>query len=230
MTTMSLERLGRASGIGFVVLFIVAIITYGTPPKVNDSAAEITSFFDGDRGRILISLVIFGIAFVLLLLFIGAIAYALSEAGQGWWAAATITTGATFVAIQAVTGAIAGALALNIAGIGDEGAVTSLNTLLSTADVTSAYPLAGLILIASVGLTRAGVLAPWYSWLGLLAATLVFLHGTNFATSGIWSATGGYFFVTVIAGLGWTLITSWMLYTRATVTERLPETAAARPT
>ncbi len=229
MTSVNLERWGRAAGIGFVVAFIAAFIVYGEPPKVNASSDDIISFFDGDRSRILASMIVFGVAFFLLLYFVGAIANALREGGQGWLAASTIAMGATFVALQAVTGAIAGGLALNIASIGDEGAVTSLNTMLTSVDVISAFPFAGLVLAASIGLSRAGILAGWYAWLGVIAAILVVLHGTNWATSGFWSGTGGYLFVTIIAGLGWTLITSAALYSKATATERAPETASARP-
>jgi hypothetical protein len=226
MTGMNWERWARATGIGFVVMFIVAFVVYGEPPKVNDSAREIVSFFDGDRGRVLTGLILFGIAFILLLAFIGVIASILREAGKGGWGAMATAAGATFVAVQAITGAIAGALALNIAAAGDEGILTGLNTLLSTGDVISAYPLAALIFAATIGLSRAGITASWYGWIGFLAAALVLLHGTNYATSGFWSPTGGYVFVTVIAGLGWTLITSVLLYIHAPATAAAPQRAA----
>jgi hypothetical protein len=225
MTSLSWERGARATGIGFVVMFIIAFIVYGDPPKVNDSAAQIASFFDGDRGRVLTAMVLFGIAFILLLGFIAVIASTLREAGKGGWGAATIAAGGAFVALQAVTGAIAGALSLNIAATGDEGVLRGVNTLLSSIDVISAYPLGALVLATTIGLARAGLVPAWYSWLGFLAGVLVLLHGTNWASSGFWSPTGGYLFITVIAGLGWTLITSVLLYTKVPVTAAAPERA-----
>ena len=230
MTGMNWERWARATGIGFVVMFIVAFIVLGETPKVNDSAQEIVSFFDGDRGRVLTAMILFGIAFSLFVLFIGAIASTLREAGRGGWGAVTIAAGAGFVALQAVIGAIAGALALNVAAAGDEGVLTSLNTLTSTVDVISAYFFATLVLAATIGLSRAGLVATWYRWIGLIAAVLVYLHGTNWSTSGFWSPTGGYLFVTIIAGLGWTLITSVLLYMSAPATAGAPERAAVPTT
>jgi hypothetical protein len=224
VTNVNWERWSRAAGIGFVVLFIVAFGIYGNPPKVNATAADIGSFFDGSRGRVLTSMIVFGIAFIVLLWFIGAIANALREAGEGRVAATTIGLGATFVSIQALGGVLAGGLALNIAATGDDGVVRALNTLLSSSEVLSAYPLAGLILVVSVGLNRARILADWYCYTGVLAAVLVLLHGTNWATSGFWSPTGAYSWVALVAWFGWTLITSWLLY--AHVTERSPEGAA----
>jgi hypothetical protein len=230
MTSVNWERWARASGIGFVVLFIVAFIILGEPPKVNASTDDIVSFFDGDRGRVLTSMVVFGVAFIILLWFVGAIANVLREAGEGRLSATTIAMGATFVGLQAVIGAIAGGLALNIAATGDAGVVQALNTLTGSVDLISAYPFAGLIAAATIGFTRLRLLPYWYGYVGLAAAVLVLLHGTNWATSGFWSASGGYLWITIIAGLGWTLITSVLLYTRAPATAAAPERAAVPTT
>jgi hypothetical protein len=218
MANVSWERWARASGIGFVVMLIASFVVYGEPPKVNDSATQIASFFDGDRGRVLASMILFGIALMLLVAFIGVIASTLREAGKGGWGSATIAAGAGFIALQAIAAAIASALALNIAAAGDEGVLTALNTLLSTVGVITAWLLAALILAATIGLSRAGLVAAWYGWTGSLAGVLVLLHGTNWSTSGFWSPTGGYLFVAVIAGLAWALITSVLLYRQAPAT------------
>jgi hypothetical protein len=228
MTNVNWERWARASGIGFVVLFVVAFLIYGEPPKVNASGTDIVSFFDGDRGRVLTGLIVFGVAFTLLVWFIGTMANTLREAGEGRVAATTIGMGAVFVGVQAVSGALAGGLALNIAAIGDEGVVRSINTLLSSTEVISSYPLAGLILVSSAGLKRAGILTDWASWIGTPAAVLVLLHGTNWATTGFWSATGGYLWITLVAWIIWTVVTSWTLYSKAAA--GAPERAAVPTT
>ena len=58
------ERNWRGSGIGFVLFFIVAYVIYGSQPKVGASAETLVSFYDGDRTRILIAAVIFGLGVV----------------------------------------------------------------------------------------------------------------------------------------------------------------------
>jgi succinate dehydrogenase/fumarate reductase cytochrome b subunit len=230
MKGVNWERWARACGIAFVVLFVVAFIVYGEPPKVNDSAEKIANFYDDHGGRILTADVLFGFAFVFLLVFIGAIASTLREAGKGGWGAVTIASGAVFLALQAVTGAVVAGLAINIAAVGDEGVVRAVNTLLWTPDAISAFPLATFILAATIGLARIGVGASWYGWIGALAGVLVFLHGTNFASSGFWSPTGGYSFVAIIAGLAWTLITSILLVRMAPAAAAAPERAAVPTT
>jgi hypothetical protein len=229
MAGMSWDRWLRLSGIGFVVAFVVAFIVYGDPPKVNASAQDIVSFFDGDRGRVLTAMSIFGIAFMLFLFFVGAVANTLREAGEGGLAATSVAMGSTFVAVQAVTGALSGGLALNIAAVGDEFTVRTINTLATAGDVISAFPLAGFIFVASIGLSRARVIAgAWYMWFGLLVSVLVLLHGTNWAATGFWSGTGGYVWIAVLPALLWTLATSWLLY--AAAGSRAPEREAVPTT
>jgi hypothetical protein len=80
------ERNWRASGIGFVLFFIVAYIIYGSQPKVGASADKLVSFYDGDRTRILIAAVILGLAVLNLLWFAAALSTELRDAGMGGWA------------------------------------------------------------------------------------------------------------------------------------------------
>jgi hypothetical protein len=229
MASVNWERVARGAGVGFVVALIAAFIVMGEQPKVGDSAQQIVSFYDGDRGRVLTGLVIFAIAFVLLLWFVGAVANALREAGEGRLAATTIAFAAVFVGIQAVSGATIGALSLNVAATGDEGVVRALNTLAWSTDVIAAFPLAGVIAAASVGLMRSGILPGWYGLVGIAAAILAVLHGTNWSTDGFWSPSGGYLWVTIIAALAWALITSILLYAAAPTAERAPGRAPATP-
>jgi len=230
MTGFNWERWSRAAGIGFVVAYVASFIVLGDPPKVNASADDVVSFFDGDRSRVLTALVIFSIAFVLLIFFIAAIADALREAGQNWFAATTLAAGTAFVTLQAAGGAVVGGLSLNVARIGDAGVVTSFNVLASSIDVLAAFPLAFMLFVSSVGLARGRVLPGWFAWFGVLAAVIVLLHGTNWSRSGFWSATGGYLWLTVGAGLIWALVASVMLFRAAPSTEAVPKTVAARPT
>src|SRR5580704_15999644 len=86
------ERLWRTAGIQSVLCFIVAYIVYGHQPQVGASADALAAFYDGDRMRILIAAVFYGLA--------------LADAGQdGWGAAATASSaalGALFLLLIAV--------------------------------------------------------------------------------------------------------------------------------
>lgn len=229
MTTVNWERWARAAGIVFVVLFVVGYILVGDIPKIGEGD-KVTSFYQGDRGRILTGLTLILFAYAVALWFIGTIANVLRESGEGRLAATSIALGATFLGVQTMLVAIAAGLAQSIAIGADAGVSQALNALTWNIDVASAFLLAGLVTVVSVGLNRARILPAWYGYFGLAAAVLVLLRGTNWAIDGFWAPDGGYQLVAIAAALGWTVVTSGLLYTQSPATARVPETAAARPT
>src|SRR5215218_2439769 len=129
MTSVNWERYGRATGIVFVVLYIVAFLIYGDQPKIGASTSDIVSFYDGDRGRILTAIAIFGIAIAFFLWFVAAIASALRDAGKAGWGSATIAAGTALAALFYLLITITAGLAYSIAGSGDEGVITALSDL-----------------------------------------------------------------------------------------------------
>src|SRR5947208_15840105 len=89
------ERLWRTAGIQSVLCFIVAYIVYGHQPQVGASADALAAFYDGDRMRILIAAVFYGLAVLNLMWFAGALRTTLADAGRdGWGAAATASSAA----------------------------------------------------------------------------------------------------------------------------------------
>jgi hypothetical protein len=58
MSNVNWERLWRSSGINFVVFFIIAYVIYGDQPKIGASAEKLVSFYDGDRTRMIASVIV----------------------------------------------------------------------------------------------------------------------------------------------------------------------------
>ena len=52
----------RSAGIQSVGLFIIGYVLYGTQPRVGTPPEALAAFYDGDRTRILIAAVLFGMA------------------------------------------------------------------------------------------------------------------------------------------------------------------------
>src|SRR6202023_2946493 len=63
------ERLWRAAGIQSLGLFIIGHVIYGYQPHVGASADAVAAFYYGDRTRILIAAVFFGLSILNLLWF-----------------------------------------------------------------------------------------------------------------------------------------------------------------
>src|SRR5882724_4717973 len=103
------ERLWRTAGIQSVGLFIIGYIIYGYQPHVGASADALVAFYDGDRTRILIAAVFFGMALLNLMWFAAALRTTLADAGQDRWGApatpSSATLGAFFLLLIAVVAA-----------------------------------------------------------------------------------------------------------------------------
>jgi hypothetical protein len=229
MTSVTWERWARASGIGFVVLFVAAYIVFGDQPAAGAPADEVVAFYDGDRSRILTASFLLGLAILFLIWFAGAVANALREAGEGRLAATTVASAATLAGFLFVITAIGSGLAYTIAGAGDAGVIQALSDLLQAFNVISAFPAAGLIAAATVGLWQTRMVPDWFGWAGIAAGLIVLLGTTTWATDGFWASDGAFRIITIIAFLVWTAVTSWILYARAPVVEPMPERTAATP-
>ena len=105
------ERLWRSAGIQSLGLFIIGYVIYGNQPQVGASADALAAFYDGDRTRILIAAVFFGLSILNLLWFAAALRTTLADAGQdGWGAAATASSaavGGLFLLLIAVAATLA---------------------------------------------------------------------------------------------------------------------------
>ena len=223
MRAVNWERWALAAGIGFVVLTVVAFIAGGEPPTVTDSSAELISYYEGERGQVLVSSLLFGLGLLFFLWFAGAIANLLRVGGQARLGA-TLTSAATaFVAVQLVLTGIGASLAYSIAGQGEAGVVKALFDLQWVLDLFAAFPSAAVFTAASIGLMRTGVLPAWLGWGGVAVAVLFILRSTNWAHEGFWSPTGGYVVILIIVALLWTLTTSVLLFRKA------PATTSADP-
>ena len=210
------ERLWRVSGINFVLFFIVAFVIYGNQPKVGASTDKLVSFYDGDRTRILIATVIFGLAILNLLWFAAALTSTLRDAGQGGWGTAATAASAALGVVLFVLMTLSAALAYSIAGSGNDQATSALNDLSWVLTVVLSFPAAMLIMSGTFGLWRAGMISNTYFSAGVAAVVLVVLGGTTWASSGFWAPDGAYTrFITPIIGLAWIAIVSWFLVARA---------------
>jgi hypothetical protein len=227
MANVNWERVWRMNGINFVILFIIAYVIYGDQPKVGASADKLVSFYDGDRTRILIAAVIFGLAVLNLLWFAAAITSTLRDAGQGGWGAAATAASAALGAVFFVLITVGAALAYSIAGSGNDTLTSGLNDLSWVCMVIASFPAAMLIMAGSFGLWRAGIISNALFGAGVAAVVLVLLGGTTWASDGFWAPDGAYSrFVSPIIALAWIAVFSGLLVMRGPSTARAHERQA----
>ena len=213
------ERLWRTAGIQSRFCFIVAYIVYGHQPQVGASADALAAFYDGDRLRILIAAVFYGLAVLNLMWFAQALTTTLADAGQDGWGAAATASSAALGACFLVLIAVVAALAYSIAGPGNHPLTSGLNDFVWAGFVLTSFPRAMLIMAGTFGFWRAGLISNALFAVGVAAVVLVLLGGTTWLSGGVWAPDGVYSrFVSPGIGLVWVLFASWILLTRSPAT------------
>jgi hypothetical protein len=192
MKPVNWERVWRGAGIQFLVLFVIATMVRGSQPKIGASSDDLVSFYDGERTRILIAIVIFGFAVLNLMWFGAAIASALRDAEKGGWGAAATAASTAFAGVLLLIMTISAALAYSVAGAGNETFTSGLNDVAWMLHVLEAFPVAMLIMAGSFGLWRAGVLSTRGFALGVTAMVVVLARTTTWASDGFWAPDGAY--------------------------------------
>ena len=213
------ERLWRTAGIQSVLCFIVAYIIYGHQPQVGASADALAAFYEGDRVRILIAAVLYGLAVLNLMWFATALRTTLADAGRDGWGAAATSSSAALGGLFLLLIAVVAALAYSIAGPGNHILTSGLNDFLWAGFVLTSFPRAMLIMSAAFGLWRAQLTSNALFAAGVAAVVLVLLGGTTWLSSGFWAPDGVYSrFVSPAIGLLWGIVVSGVLLTRSPAT------------
>jgi hypothetical protein len=221
------ERNWRGSGIFFAVLFIVCWLIYGSQPKVGASAAQLVSFYDGDRTRVLIAASLFAFNLLNLMWFAAALSSALQDAGMGGWARAATASSAALGAILFVIYTVNLTLAYSLAGLGNLQVTSGLNDFSWILAIVASFPAAMLVMSGSFGLWRAGLISTAPFAAGVTVMVLVLLRATTWADDGFWAPDGAYaHYISTIIALAWVAVVSGFLYVRSPATENAPDRVA----
>ena len=210
------ERLWRTAGIQSMLCFIVAYIVYGHQPQVGTPADVLAAFYDGDRIRILIAAVFYGLAVLNLMWFAAALRTTLADSGQDGWGAAATGASAALGALFFLLIAMVAAPAYSLASSGNHMLTSSLNDFVWAGFVLTSFPRAMLIMAAAFGLWRARIISNALFAAGVAAVVLVLLGGTTWLSEGFWAPDGVYSrFVSPAVGLVWGMVVSGVLLTRS---------------
>jgi hypothetical protein len=213
------ERLWRTAGIQSLGLFIIGYVIYGYQPHVGASADALAAFYGGDRTRILIAAVFFGLSILNLLWFAAALRTTLADAGQDGWGAATTASSTAVGVLFLLLVAVGAALAYSIAGSGNNTFTSGLNDFVWACVVLSSFPRAMLVMAPTFGFWRAGLISSALFAVGVAAVVLVLLGGTTWLSGGFWAPDGAYSrFVSPLIGVVWVVVVSRVLLTRSPAT------------
>jgi hypothetical protein len=209
------ERLWRTAGIQSALCFLVAYVIHGHQPQVGASADVLAAFYSGDRMRILIATVFYGLAVLNLMWFAAALRATLADAGQDGWGAAATASSAALGAIFLFLIAVVAGLAYSTASSENHMLTSGLNDFVWAGFVMTSFVRAMLIMSAAFGLWRARLISNALFAIGVAAVVLVLLGGTTWLSGGFWAPDGVYSrFVSPAIGLAWGMVVSGVLLTR----------------
>jgi hypothetical protein len=192
MSRSTWDRLSAASGIGFAIAFIAAFLVAGDVPGLNDSARDVQAWYGDNSGRVLVGVVLFGIALALFLWFVGTLANTLREADEGRPAAVTLASGAAIVAFASMQAILIAGLAHSIAGSADASVVKALNNAQWVVQTLVAFPAFVLVSATAAAALRSGVLPRWFGLASLAGAVVFAANTTTWARDGFWAPDGAY--------------------------------------
>jgi hypothetical protein len=206
-----------AAGIGFTVLAFVGFLLPGTPPKADDSAAKLATFFGDHRKEIIVGNFVLGVAGLFFLWFLGSLRSYLraAEGGEGRLSSASFGGGVAGIALLMAGAGVLNGVAFDLA----KSSGASADVVRAVFDASGAlFAMSGLAFAAFFGAAscsgaRSGALPSWAYWWGAGAAVLQLVAGVSlFVTSGALAAGGvlaGVLFPAV--GITWVLAVSIVL-------------------
>jgi hypothetical protein len=215
----SWERLAPASGLLFVGLSLTAWLLFIGAPGVDGSAADVVTFVEGHRTRLLAAALLAGLALVPFLSFLGVLFTCLHGVGALRLGVIALCGGLVSGVLFVLIVAIPAALAFNIASTADPQLVKAIYDLDWPLQVLVPFPSAVLVGAVSVTFLRSKVFPDGIGWGGIGSAIVVLIGGTTWSKTGYWSPSHGYGYAALFVFLSWIAVSSVLLLWRARNTD-----------
>lgn len=227
MKGMNWERVAGATGIVFVVLWVLAALVMGSPASYDDSGSSIVSWLQDNRREILVGTMLQGAAAVAYFWYLAALAARVREGGEARLGATLFGAGLVVAGISTVCSLITAGLAYGIEQNTDAATVKTLYDLALVGTPMIGWAAAALALATGVATLRTGVFPSWFGWLSMAGAAWFVLGGVAFARDGFLAVDGGATMVGLIVFLAWVLVGSGLLVQHASASEPAPRSAMA---
>jgi hypothetical protein len=227
MKGMNWERYAGATGIVFVVLWVVAALVMGSPASYDDSGSSIVSWLQDNRREILIATILQGAAAVAYFWYLAALAARVREGGEARLGATLFGAGIVVAGVSTVCSLITAGLAYGIEQNTDAAIVKALYDLALVGSPMIGWAAAALALATGIATLRSGIFAAWFGWLSVAGAAWFVLGGLAFARDGFLAVDGAASMIGLIVFLAWVLVGSGLLTQQAGAAEPAQRSAMA---
>jgi hypothetical protein len=214
------RRVDAATGLVFAVLFLVAFLLPGAPPKADASTHTIINFFTGKRGSILAGNYILGVGSLFFVWFLGSLRSYLraAEGGEGRLSSAAFGGGLVGIAVTLAGVAVFNGIAFKVAHQGDGTLIRGLFDADNALFTVAAFGFAAFFAATSCSAARSGAFAPWIYWSGSVIALIQLVSGVAlFAGSGFFAVGGAFGLIGLLLALLWTAAVSVVMIQRRSI-------------
>lgn len=186
------------SGLGFLVVIIIAVITLGAPPSLgDDTVREIIDYYSGNDAELWAGLIVEILAAALLVFYGGYLRMVLREAeGEGHMLSPVVLAGATITAIGfSIDATINLALLQSINDL-DPPAVQAISALWNNDYLVVVLGMFVFMLSAGMSSLRHGALPKWLAWVAIVTAFVIITPAGFFGmfAAALWIATTSVMF------------------------------------
>jgi hypothetical protein len=174
------SRLAPLTGAVFAVLIVVAIVTGGETPESSASPAKVIAYYTTHGSEVETSSLLFGVAFLFLVLFAGALRSYLRKTPAAEGLSALVLAGGVLMAVGALLGSgIEYGLARQLKHLGPQSAQT-LSFL--SEELFLPVVVGALILAVSSGLAilRGARLPNWLGWVAIVLGIVAVIPPASF--------------------------------------------------
>lgn len=223
------ERIGFAAGIGWVVLLVIGNLVQTAPPNAHDSAQKVTSYFVGHRSGILLGQFLVGLAAIVFLFFLVALASYLRRADGTLRTlpAVIVAAGVWTLAVGIVDGSIATALAYGVAKEGGPAVVHAMWRLFLVAATWRGYTVAALFAGIAAAALRTRAVPRWVGFTAVVLGLLQVVRPLGlYASSGPFEPLGAYSAISFLLDGVWVLAVSILLLRRSAPAPAIGDAAA----
>jgi hypothetical protein len=209
-------RLAPLTGVLFAVLVICAVFTSGEEtPKASAGVAKVVAFYAKNRSEVETSGILFALAFLVLVLFAGALRSYLRRTGAADGLGALVLAGGILMAAGALTGTgLEYGIAHNLQHLSPQ-AVQTLNFI--SQELFLPVLAGAFILAVCSGLAILGgaALPKWLGWVAVVLAIVVLIPPASFPA--------------LIGFVVWSIIVSILMYQRSGGSVTTTSTPAPQP-
>ena len=214
------ERIGAATGIGFVILSVVAFIVVKQPPKIDAPLTDQVAYFATHRAALLWQVYLFGAAMAMFLWFAGSLRSALWKAEGDTGRLSTTAHGGAIAAAAIFLGGVGllAALAYNLAAFPNAaagaGATLTLFSVANVAFTVGWFPTAIFVGASSIVIIRHNALPTSIGVFGIPVALAMLAAGGTYRATGAASPGGTLSTMLFLVFQAWVLAASVALVAR----------------